>query len=153
MSNTFDMLRLVHLGNEHGVGWRYMRAMQNELFGGNPDAFEPGTLIRLGEALGIPADEIRDVLATDRFADAVREESRHRHHAGRPGRALHRAGRPLRHPRRERPRSSSLKSSGTYGSRSMRKANETNNKKMPVAVEVGVDLLGDDASGRGTATP
>lgn len=27
----------------------------------------------------------------------------------------------------------------------MRKANETNNKKMPVAVEV-VDLLGDDAS-------
>ena len=74
VSNTFDMLRLVHLGNEHGVGWRYMRAMQNELFGGNPDAFEPGTLIRLGEALGIPADEIRDVLATDRFADAVRED-------------------------------------------------------------------------------
>lgn len=72
ISSTFDMLRLVHLGNEHGVGWKYMWAMQAELFGGNPDAFEHNTLIRLGEELGIPTDEIRDVLATDRFADDVR---------------------------------------------------------------------------------
>lgn len=72
--NTFDMLRLVHLGNEYSVGWKYMRAMQDELFGGNPDAFEHATLIRLGEKLGIPGDEIRDVLATERFADAVRED-------------------------------------------------------------------------------
>lgn len=72
--STVDMLRLVHLGNEHGVGWQYMRAMQDELFGGNPDAFEHATLIRLGEKLGIPGDEIRDVLATDRFADAVQQD-------------------------------------------------------------------------------
>lgn len=71
LSNTFDMLRLVHLGNQHGVGWSYMKAMQAELFGGNPDAFRHDTLIRLGIALGIPADEIRDVLATDRFAEDV----------------------------------------------------------------------------------
>lgn len=74
VSNTFDMLRLIHLGNEHGVGWKYMRAMQNELFGGNPDVFEHDTLVRLGEELDIPGDEIRDVLATDRFADAVRAD-------------------------------------------------------------------------------
>lgn len=74
VSNTLDMLRLVHLGNEYGVGWKYMRAMQDELFGGNPDAFEHSTLIGLGEELGIPGDEIRDVLATDRFADTVRAD-------------------------------------------------------------------------------
>lgn len=73
-SSTLDMLRLVHLGNEHGVGWDYMAAMQAELFGGNPDAFAHSTLTRLGEELGIPSDEIHDVLATDRFADDVRHD-------------------------------------------------------------------------------
>jgi len=76
LRSTMDMLRLVQLGNTYGadVGWRYMRAMQDELFGGNPDAFAHETLIRLGEGLGIPGDEIRDVLSTDRFADAVRQD-------------------------------------------------------------------------------
>lgn len=74
VGNTLDLLRLVHLGAEHGVSWEYLRAMQAELFGGNEDAFAHGTLIRLGEALGVPGEEIRDVLATDRYADAVRAD-------------------------------------------------------------------------------
>jgi predicted DsbA family dithiol-disulfide isomerase len=74
MGNTADMLRLVKLGSEHGLGWEYLRAIQAELFGGNPDAFDPSTLVRIGEELGIPADEIRDVLATDRYADAMRAD-------------------------------------------------------------------------------
>jgi len=72
--STFDMLRLVQLGVRHGVGWDYLRAMQAELFGGNFDAYEHDTLIRLGEGLGIPAGEIRDVLASDRYADEVRAD-------------------------------------------------------------------------------
>jgi predicted DsbA family dithiol-disulfide isomerase len=74
LRNTLDLLRLVQLGTEHGLGWDYLRAMQAELFGGNADAFEAATLIRLGEELGLPAAEIRDVLATDRYADAVRAD-------------------------------------------------------------------------------
>ncbi|MFG2950862.1 DsbA family oxidoreductase [Streptomyces adustus] len=73
-SNTLDMLRLVHLGNEHGVAFDYLRAMQAEVFSGNADAFAPSTLVRLGEDLGIPADAVREVLATDRYADAVRAD-------------------------------------------------------------------------------
>jgi len=72
--NTFDLLRLVHLGAEYGVAWEYLRAMQAEVFGGNQDAFEPATLVRTGEGLGLPADQIREVLATDRYADAVRAD-------------------------------------------------------------------------------
>ncbi len=72
--NTFDLLRLVHLGAEYGVAWEYLRAMQAEVFGGNYDAFEPSTLLPIGEGLGIPADEIRDMLATDRYGDAVRAD-------------------------------------------------------------------------------
>jgi len=72
--NTFDMLRLIHLANEYGVGWDYVRAMQVEVFSGHDDAFEHATLVRLGEKLGIPAQEIRDVLTTERYADAVRAD-------------------------------------------------------------------------------
>jgi predicted DsbA family dithiol-disulfide isomerase len=71
VSSTFDMLRLVHLGAEHGVAWEYLRSMQAEVFSGNFDAFAHDTLIRIGTSLGIPAGEIRDVLATDRYTDAV----------------------------------------------------------------------------------
>jgi len=74
VSSTFDMLRLVHLGAEHGVSWEYLRSMQTEVFSGNFDAFADDTLIRIGTSLGIPGDEIRDVLATDRYADAVRAD-------------------------------------------------------------------------------
>lgn len=84
-SSTFDMLRLVHLGKQHGAGWEYMWAMQAELFGGNPDAFEHDTLIRLGEELGIPTDEIKDVLATDRFADTVQHDHNTAIHLGARG--------------------------------------------------------------------
>lgn len=69
--NTFDQLRLIHLGNEHGVGFAYLRAMQTRVFTGAPDAFEGATLVRLGVDLGIPEAEILDVLASDRYADAV----------------------------------------------------------------------------------
>lgn len=72
--NSFDLLRLIHLGAQHGVAWEYLRAMQAEMFSGNPDAFEQDTLVRAGERLGLSADEIRDVLATDRYADAVRTD-------------------------------------------------------------------------------
>ena len=72
--NTLDMLRLVHLGHEYGVAWDYLRAMQAEVFGGNNDAYEHSTLVRIGEGLGVPADEIRDVLATGRYADAMRAD-------------------------------------------------------------------------------
>lgn len=72
--NTLDLLRLVHLGAEHGVAWPYLRAMQAEVFGGNDDAYESSTLVRIGVGLGIPAGQIRDVLATDRYAAAVRAD-------------------------------------------------------------------------------
>jgi predicted DsbA family dithiol-disulfide isomerase len=71
VSRTIDMLRLVHLGNAHGVGWQYHRAMQREVFRGNDDAYSRDTLTRIGEGLGIPGAEIRDVLDSDRYLSAV----------------------------------------------------------------------------------
>lgn len=74
VQNTLDMLRLVHLANAHGVGWRFMAEMQRLLFSGDAGAFDPETHVRVGTGLGIPEQEIRDVIASERYADDVRRE-------------------------------------------------------------------------------
>ena len=82
-SNTFDLLRLVHLGAEYGLSGGYLRAMQAEVVSGNPDAFEHTTLIRTGEQLGIPAGEIRG----HRNGRLLRRRNRCLRGPGRPGTA------------------------------------------------------------------
>jgi predicted DsbA family dithiol-disulfide isomerase len=72
--NTFDAHRLVHLAAAHGVQdamtERLMRAYftEGELIG------DAGALTRLALEVGLPADEVRDVLAGTRYAAEVRED-------------------------------------------------------------------------------
>jgi len=74
--NTFDAHRLVHLAAAHGaqdaMKERLMRAYltEGELIG------DQAVLARLGVEVGLPEDEVRDALATDRFAAEVREDER-----------------------------------------------------------------------------
>jgi predicted DsbA family dithiol-disulfide isomerase len=72
--NTFDAHRLLHLAAEHGqqdaLKERLMLAYHSE---GEPIG-DPKTLERLAVEVGLPEDEVRDTLATDRFAAEVRED-------------------------------------------------------------------------------
>lgn len=72
--NTFDGHRLIHLAAEHGrqdvAKERLLRAYLSD---GELIA-DHATLQRIGEELGLPADEVAQTLASDRFADAVRAE-------------------------------------------------------------------------------
>jgi predicted DsbA family dithiol-disulfide isomerase len=74
--NTFDAHRLLHLAAAHGaqdaMKERLMRAYltEGELIG------DHAVLARLGVEAGLPDDEVRDTLATDRFAAEVREDER-----------------------------------------------------------------------------
>ena len=76
LGNTFDAHRLVHLakslGRQHEMKERLMRAYltEGELMS------DVKTLERLALEVGLPEDEVRDVLATDRYADAVRADER-----------------------------------------------------------------------------
>jgi predicted DsbA family dithiol-disulfide isomerase len=74
--NTFDAHRLVHLAAAHGMQdamkERLMRAYLTE---GELIA-DPAVLTRLAVEAGLPEDEVRDTLATDRFAADVREDER-----------------------------------------------------------------------------
>jgi predicted DsbA family dithiol-disulfide isomerase len=74
--NTFDAHRLLHLAAAHGMQAamkeRLMRAYLTE---GEPIA-DHAVLARLAVEVGLPEDEVRDTLATDRFAAEVREDER-----------------------------------------------------------------------------
>ena len=74
--NTFDAHRLVHLGAAHGLQdameERLMQAYQGE----GELMSDHAALERLGVEAGLPADEVRELLAGDRFADAVRDDER-----------------------------------------------------------------------------
>ena len=72
--STFDGHRVVHLAAEHdrqdAMKERLLRAYftEGELIG------DHDTLVRLAADVGLPEDEVRATLASDRFADAVRED-------------------------------------------------------------------------------
>jgi predicted DsbA family dithiol-disulfide isomerase len=74
--NTFDAHRLLHLAAAHGMQAtmkeRLMRAYltEGELIG------DHAVLARLAVEAGLPEDEVRDTLATDRFAAEVHEDER-----------------------------------------------------------------------------
>jgi predicted DsbA family dithiol-disulfide isomerase len=74
--NTFDAHRILHLAAFHGMQdamkERLMRAYltEGELIG------DPAVLERLSAEVGLPEDEVRDVLTTDRYAAEVRDDER-----------------------------------------------------------------------------
>jgi predicted DsbA family dithiol-disulfide isomerase len=74
--NTFDAHRVLHLAAAHGL----QDAMKERIMRAY---LEEGELVSAGEVLerlalevGLPRDEVRELLAGDRFADAVREDER-----------------------------------------------------------------------------
>jgi predicted DsbA family dithiol-disulfide isomerase len=74
--NTFDAHRVLHLGAAHGrqdeMKERIMRAYLTE----GQLISDHDTLARLAAEVGLPADEVADTLASDRFAADVREDER-----------------------------------------------------------------------------
>ncbi len=69
--NTFDAHRVAHLGRVHGLGTKIQeRFLRGQLVEGEV-LDDPDTLARLSAEVGVPADEVRDVLATDRYAAEV----------------------------------------------------------------------------------
>ena len=74
--NTFDAHRVTHLAAEHGLQdameERLMRAYLTE----GELVSDHATLERLAVEIGVPRDEVREVLATERYAEEVRDDER-----------------------------------------------------------------------------
>ncbi len=69
--NTADAHRLVLLAADYDRTWDAARALFDGYFAHGRDLTDADTLVELVAGTGVPADEARDVLAGDRYADGV----------------------------------------------------------------------------------
>ena len=74
--NTFDAHRLVHLAEAHGLQDAMTERLMRAYFTEGEPIGDPDALVRLAVDVGLPEDEVRDVLATDRYAAEVRDDER-----------------------------------------------------------------------------
>jgi predicted DsbA family dithiol-disulfide isomerase len=72
--NTFDAHRLIHLGAERGLADPVMERLMSAYFSEHEPIGDRATLERLATEAGLPADEVSELLAGDRHADAVRTD-------------------------------------------------------------------------------
>ena len=73
-ANTFDAHRVLHLAHERGVQDAVEERLFRAMFTEGRALGDAETLISLAAEAGLEADEVRAVLATDRYADAVRAD-------------------------------------------------------------------------------
>jgi predicted DsbA family dithiol-disulfide isomerase len=72
--NTFDAHRLVHLADSHGLQDAIEERLMRAYFTEGERIGDPDVLVRLGGEVGLSRDEIRDVLASDRYVAEVRDD-------------------------------------------------------------------------------
>ena len=72
--NTFDAHRLLQLAGAHGVQDALAERLMRGYFSEAEAIGDPAVLARLAVEVGLPPREVNDVLAGDRYADAVRAD-------------------------------------------------------------------------------
>jgi predicted DsbA family dithiol-disulfide isomerase len=72
--NTFDGHRLVHLAAAHGLGDAMKERLLKAYFTEDKLMSDHDTLVELATEVGLDPDEVRSVLAGDRFGAEVRED-------------------------------------------------------------------------------
>ena len=72
--STFDAHRIVALAREHGHQAEMKERLLRAYFIEGELVSDPETLVRLAEEVGVPANAVRETLASDRYADEVRED-------------------------------------------------------------------------------
>jgi len=73
---TFDGHRVVHLAAEHGLQDAMKERLLRAYFTEGQLMSDHETLVRLAVEVGLDEDEVRQMLASDRFADEVRGDER-----------------------------------------------------------------------------
>jgi predicted DsbA family dithiol-disulfide isomerase len=72
--SSFDAHRLMRLATERGRGGEARDAVYRAHFGGGHDIFDPAELASVVVGAGLDAGEVHDVLAGDRYSEAVRAD-------------------------------------------------------------------------------
>lgn len=75
-ANTFDAHRLIHLAAAHGLQDEMKERLMRAHFTDGELVSDHETLARLAVEVGVPADEVSEMLAGERFAAEVRDDER-----------------------------------------------------------------------------
>jgi predicted DsbA family dithiol-disulfide isomerase len=70
--NTFDGHRVMHLAAEHGLQDAMKERLLRAYFTEGELVSDHDTLVRLAVEVGLPADDVRELLAGERYAEEVR---------------------------------------------------------------------------------
>jgi predicted DsbA family dithiol-disulfide isomerase len=74
--NTRDAHRLLQLAKDAGRQGELMEGLQRAYFTDQESIFDHESLVRLAAAAGLDADEVSDVLASDRYTDHVETDEK-----------------------------------------------------------------------------
>jgi len=74
--NTFDAHRILHLAAAHGAQDEMKERIMRAYLGEGELISDHATLQRLAVEVGLPHDEVRDVLSSQRYATEVRDDER-----------------------------------------------------------------------------
>lgn len=71
VSNTFDVHRLLHLAQAHGVGTAFFGDVEKEYFAGRLNPFDSDEMVTAAARHGIPESDVRRVLASAEYSAEV----------------------------------------------------------------------------------
>jgi predicted DsbA family dithiol-disulfide isomerase len=74
VANSFDAHRLSHLATEKGLGDKAEEALFKAYFTQGKNIADHDTLTELGVTIGLDADNVKQVLATDAYTDGVKRD-------------------------------------------------------------------------------
>ena len=74
LANSFDAHRLSHLAAQKGLGNAAQEALFKAYFTEGKNIADKETLIALGEGIGLTAADVKQMLSTNAFADAVKHD-------------------------------------------------------------------------------
>ncbi len=74
VANSFNAHRLSHLAKKHGLGEAAEEALFKAYFTDGKNIDDTDTLIELGIAIGLNAEELKQTLNSNAFADAVKHD-------------------------------------------------------------------------------
>jgi predicted DsbA family dithiol-disulfide isomerase len=74
LGNTFDLHRLLHLAHDQGFQHRLLDTIYRAYFGAAADVFDPDVVAKLGQDAGLDPEDVHQVLDSDDYTAAVRED-------------------------------------------------------------------------------
>ena len=82
LGNTFDIHRVLQLGRAQGFQRRLLDGIYRAYFAEARPIFEPDTLADVAADAGLDPADVQQTLASEDFADAVRDDERHARELG-----------------------------------------------------------------------